>query len=216
MEAGELRHVVVEGPIGVGKTTLARRLAERLGAGLQLEAPEENPFLPRFYANPRRFALSAQLYFLLQRARQIEELHQPDMFAPGWVSDFLVEKDVLFAELTLDADELRLYRQVYRQVIEVPPVPDLVIYLQAPVRVLVERISSRGVPYEAEMDPRYLQRVSEAYARFFHEYDAAPLLIVNATEIDLAGSDHDFELLLAQVRAARRGRHYFNPLPFPD
>jgi deoxyguanosine kinase len=211
---GAPRHIVVEGPIGVGKTTLARRLATSFGGGVVLEAPEDNPFLERFYRTPRRYALPAQLCFLLERARRVEDLKQTDLFSPVRVADFLLEKDRLFAELTLDADELALYDQLARHLIEDPPQPDPVIYLQAPVKVLRERIAGRGIPYEENLDPHYLKSVAEAYTRFFHRYDAAPLLIVNAAEIDLAHGEADFEALLEQLRTLPRGRHYFNPLPF--
>ncbi len=210
----EFGHIAVEGPIGVGKTTLARRLAESYGGQPLLEAPEENPFLPRFYDNPRANALSTQLHFLLQRVQQLDGLNQADMFAPVRVADFIIEKDRLFADLTLDADELKLYEQVYKQVVGDSTPPDLVIYLQAPVNVLQDRISVRGVPYEDAMDPHYLHRLVAAYTRFFYNYEAAPLVIVNAAEIDLANSEEDYNLLFEQLQTIQKGRHYLNPLPF--
>lgn len=213
MSRGDPRYIVVEGPIGVGKTSLARRLAESFGSELLLEQAEENPFLERFYRDPRGAALPTQLFFLFQRARQIQALRQGDMFRPVRVADFLVEKDRLFARLTLDDEELRLYDQVYERLTIEAPKPDLVIYLQAPVEVLQERIARRGIPYERHMDSDYLQRLVDAYTHFFYHYDAAPLLIVNAAEIDLVGREEDYTLLLERVRAIRRGRHYFNPAP---
>lgn len=207
------RFIVVEGPIGVGKTTLARRLAKTFGSELLLEGAEENPFLERFYRNPRDAALPVQMFFLFQRARQMQELRQGDMFEPVRVSDFMLEKDRLFAELTLDSDELRLYEQAYELVTLDAPQPDLVIYLQAPVDVLMQRITRRARHGEEHIDTGYLKRVTDSYARFFYEYDGAPLLIVNAAEIDLASSDGDYIMLLEQIRLTNHGRHYFNPIP---
>lgn len=203
--------IVVEGPIGVGKTTLARRLAESFGSDLLLEGAEENPFLERFYQDPRSVALQTQLFFLFQRAQQLKALRQGDMFQPVRVADYIMEKDRLFAELTLDKEEFKLYEQVYTHVTLDAPQPDLVVYLQAPVEVLRRRISERGRNYERNMDLDYLQRLSESYMQFFHNYSEAPLLIVNATEIDFAHNQQDYEMLLEQVRKIRSGRHYFNP-----
>ncbi|HSN71862.1 MAG TPA: deoxynucleoside kinase [Steroidobacteraceae bacterium] len=206
------RYIVVEGPIGVGKTSLAKRLARSFGSELVLEQADENPFLERFYRNPRAGALPAQLYFLFQRARQIEDLRQPDLFDVVRVADYLLDKDRLFAKLTLDEQELALYEQVHTRLAIDAPAPDLVVYLQAPVDVLLERIARRGIRYEQTIDRGYLERLMEAYARFFHEYDASPLLIVNAAAVDFVSSDDDYEQLFAQICRIRRGRHYFNPL----
>ena len=209
---GRPDYVVVEGPIGVGKTSLARRLAESFGSDLILEGADENPFIERFYEDPRSGALPAQLFFLFQRVRQIEGMRQADMFQPVRVSDFLIEKDRLFAGLTLEAEELKLYEQVYAHVTVDAPVPDLVIYLQAPVDVLLKRIARRGISYERRIDADYLRRLSEAYARMFLDYDAAPLLIVNAANINLVDSDEDYAALLEQIHSTRRGIQYFNPM----
>lgn len=207
------RFIVVEGPIGVGKTTLARRLAETFGSELMLEGADENPFLERFYQDPRSGALPTQLFFLFQRARQLQSWRQGDMFAPVRVADFLMQKDRLFAQLTLDDDELRLYEQAYEHLTLDAPLPDLVIYLQAPVEVLLERIGRRSRSYERQLSADYLRKVAEAYTQFFYQYNDTPLLIVNATDINLAQGDADYAQLLEQVRSMRSGRHYFNPLP---
>ncbi len=207
------RFIVVEGPIGVGKTSLARRLAETLDGVATLEGAEENPFLPRFYEDPRSGALPTQLFFLFQRARQVQEMRQADIFQPRRVADFLFEKDHLFASLNLDNDELRLYEQVYEKLALDAPEPDLVIYLQAPVEVLMNRIARRGIGYEQGMDSEYLANLNEAYTRFFHHYDRAPLLIVNAAEIDLVQGDQGYQMLLERIASIRSGRHYFNPVP---
>lgn len=207
-------YIVVEGPIGVGKTSLAERLAETYGTELLLEEADENPFLERFYKDPQRAALPTQLFFLFQRAQQMQALRQGDMFRPVRVSDFLMEKDRLFARITLDDDEFVLYEQVYQHLAVDAPVPDLVIYLQAPVSVLLERVRKRNHSYEQFIDSGYLQRLVDAYARFFHQYVAAPLLIVNASEIDLVNNEMDYNALLEQIANVGSGRHYFNPLPF--
>lgn len=205
------RYVVIEGPIGVGKTSLARRLADSLESDLLLEKPEENPFLPRFYEDPRSAALPTQLHFLFQRARQVQEMRQADLFGSVRVSDFMLEKDRLFARLNLDQQEYELYEMVYEKCAMDAPTPDLVVYLQAPADVLLERVGRRGHDYEKTMDYEYLARLSEAYAKFFHDYDQSPLLIVNAVAIDPVNSDADYRQLYEQIRSVRRGRHYFNP-----
>lgn len=215
MSSGDIpRYIVIEGPIGVGKTSLAKRLAGDFGGELLLEGAEENPFLERFYRNPRHAALPTQLFFLFQRAQQIQALRQSDMFAPVRVADFILEKDRLFAQLTLDDHELKLYEQVYDNITVDAPQPDLVIYLQAPVDVLLNRVQKRGRDYERFIETNYLQRLVEAYTRFFYHYTATPLLIVNAADIDLVNNDQDYKLLLDRLSKSISGRHYFNPGSF--
>jgi len=205
--------IVIEGPIGVGKTTLAKKLAASFSSEILLEGAAENPFMSKFYENPRAAALSTQLFFLLQRAKQMQDLRQGDMFKPVRIADFLMEKDRLFAELTLDDDELKLYEQVYAQLTIDVPEPDLVIYLQAPVEVLLQRIENRGLHHERLIEAAYLQRLSDSYVDFFHHYSDAPLLIVNAAEIDFAHNENDYQQLLERLKSVSSGRHYYNPAP---
>jgi len=215
MTGTEHQFIVVEGPIGVGKTSLARRLAESLSAQPVLEDASQNPFLERFYKSPRSGALPAQLYFLFQRCQQLGALNQQDLFAQVRVADYLLEKDRLFARLTLDDAEFALYEQIYARLDVQAPKPDLVVYLQAPVDVLLERISRRGIAYEQHIERDYLVRLNEAYARFFHEFEAAPLLIVNAASIDPVNNAADYDELLAAIRRMKRGRLYYNPMRSP-
>ena len=212
MKQGHPDYIVVEGPIGVGKTTLAKRLAKTFDTDLMLELAAENPFLPRFYSDPKSVALPTQLFFLFQRAKQIESLRQTDMFKPVQVSDFLIEKDKLFASITLDDDELALYHQVYDRLTLDAPVPDLVIYLQAPIDILMQRIIERGHDYERPINRSYLKKISEAYVEFFYHYSTSPLLIVNTNDFDLSNNDKDYNLLLEHIRQLPPGRHYFNPI----
>jgi len=203
--------IVIEGPIGVGKTSLTRRLAKSLGAQLVLEQADENPFLERFYRNPKAAAFQAQLFFLFQRARQLEEVRQADLFGAVRIADYLLDKDRLFARVTLDDSEYALYERVYERVVIDAPKPDLVVYLQAPVDVLVDRIAKRGIRYEQYIERAYLDKLTQAYARFFHSYDESPLLIVNAASIDPVNNDADYQQLFAEINRTRRGRHFFNP-----
>jgi deoxyguanosine kinase len=204
------RHIVIEGPIGVGKTSLAQRLAERLRSATILEQPEANPFLERFYRDSARYAFPTQLFFLFQRINQLRELAQRDLFSEVFVADFLLEKDALFASLTLADDELALYRQIYANLAVQAPTPDLVIYLDASPPSLLDRIAQRGRPMEVSISEAYLEQLCEAYTRFFYQYEAAPLLTVNTEHLDPANDDADFELLLDRVRQMRGRREFFN------
>ncbi|MCB1677958.1 MAG: deoxynucleoside kinase [Halioglobus sp.] len=206
--------IAVEGPIGVGKTTLAKKLAASFNYDTLLEDAEENPFLEKFYRNRKQAALATQLFFLFQRAQKIQDVRQADIFAPVRVSDFLIEKDPLFARLNLGHDEYQLYQRVYRQLTIDAPRPDLVIYLQASTDVLLSRIDNRGLAYEQAIERDYLERLNEVYSEFFLYYDDAPLLIVNASEIDLVNGETDYRHLVDYLLDIRSGRHYFNPTFF--
>ena len=207
-------YIAVEGPIGVGKTTLARRIADTFDYDLLLEEAELNPFLERFYQNRQQTALATQLFFLFQRVQKITELKQRDMFEQTRVADFVLEKDPLFARVNLEPDEYVLYEKVFTKMQVDAPVPDLVIYLQASPDRLLERIDRRGIDAERLIDRRYLEQLNEVYSEFFLYYDAAPLLIVNANEIDLAQGDRDYEHLVDYMLNIKKGRHYFNPTFF--
>ena len=206
----KLRYVVVEGPIGAGKTSLTRLLAERCGGVTLLEDPGANPFLDGFYRDPQRNALPAQLFFLFQRAEQVRSLAQSDMFRTTTFADFMFEKDPLFAGLTLRDDELKLYRQIYDHLSLQFPVPDLVIYLQATPQTLIERVQKRAASYERSISDDYLVRLSDTYTRYFHQYNAAPVLIVNSDNLNFVDSPDDFALLLQRIAAMRGPREFFS------
>ena len=210
MMPDKYRYIVVEGPIGVGKTSLARRLSERFQAGLMLEDADTNPFLPRFYQDAARYALQTQLFFLFQRASQVRDLKQMELFGQPTVADFLLDKDPLFARLNLNDEEYGLYQQIYAHLQPQTPTPDLVIYLQAPVESLIERVRRRGVAYESPITEDYLARLAESYSRYFYQYDASPLLIVNSEHLNFADQPQDFELLLERIGQMRGGREFFN------
>jgi deoxyadenosine/deoxycytidine kinase len=210
MENG-LNYIVVEGPIGVGKSRLAEQLAERMDAETLLERSQDNPFLERFYRNPREGAFPTQLFFLMQRAEMLSRLRQSDLFQPRLVGDFLFAKDRLFAQLNLDAHEFDLYDRVWQTLSPGVPAPDLVIYLQAPVEVLQERLRRYARGPEARLDSEYLERLAGAYVDFFHHYSDSPVLIVNSAAIDPANESAHLEVLIEEMKRAHSGRHYFNP-----
>lgn len=204
------RHIVVEGPIGVGKTSLAKRLAAQFGTTLVLEDPSGNPFLERFYRDGRRYALPTQLFFLFQRANQLRDLAQRDLFSEAITGDFLLEKDPLFARLTLDDDELALYQQIFDSLQPQAPIPDLVIYLQAQPDTLVERVRRRGIAMEADISEAYLRALGDSYSRFFHHYESSPLMIVNTEHLNPVDNDEDFALLVRQLTDMRGRRVFFS------
>lgn len=210
MSFDKYRYIVVEGPIGVGKTTLARKIAADFGAQTLLELPQENPFLEKFYRDAARYALPAQMFFLFQRMNQLRDLAQTDLFNAPVVSDFLLDKDPIFARLTLGDDELNLYQQLYAHLRPQAPLPDLVIYLQAQPQTLIDRVKKRGVAMETGISEAYLYRLCESYSRFFYHYDTAPLLIVNAEHLNPIERDGDFDLLLARIRNMRGKREFFS------
>ncbi|HTT12157.1 MAG TPA: deoxynucleoside kinase [Burkholderiaceae bacterium] len=204
------RHIVIEGPIGAGKTSLARKLGAVSGAFLLLEQPGANPFLERFYRDTRRYALPTQLFFLFQRVQLLDGLKQLDLFQSLVIGDFLLEKDPLFARLTLADDEMRLYETILAQLAPAVAAPDLVIYLQAQADTLIERIARRGDPVEAGISESYLRNLVDAYTRFFHQYESAPVLMVNTEHLNPIDRDEDFELLLSRIGKMRGRREYFN------
>jgi len=210
MDLAKCRYIVVEGPIGAGKTSLALELARRVDGDALLEQPEDNPFLERFYTDMARFALPTQLTFLFQRVDQLRGVGQFDMFRRATVGDFLLDKDPLFARLNLSDAEFRLYEKVYSHLKPQTPVPDLVIYLQAPVDTLIERVHRRGVEYERTISEHYLARIADAYSRYFYGYDAAPLLIINSERLNFVADPRHVELLLARVGSMRGRREFFN------
>lgn len=204
------RYVAVEGPVGVGKTSLARRLAQHIAAATLLEKPEENPFLAKFYQDPPRYALATQLFFLFQRGNEVRDLAQMDLFRLTTVADYLFDKDMLFARLNLSDEEFALYQQIYHSLQLQAPVPDLVIYLQAAPQTLVERVRLRGQHYEQAISDAYLLRVAQGYSDFFYHYSAAPVLVVNTENLNFEDGDGDFTLLLQRIEEMRGPREFFS------
>lgn len=205
------RYIAVEGPIGVGKTSLSKRLAESFNYELLLEKSDENPFLDRFYEEPKQHALSTQLFFLLQRAQQLQELRQEDMFQPLHIADWLIDKDRLFAKENLDADEYALYVNVFKHLTVDAPIPNLVIYLQAPTEILIDRIQKRGILAEQFIEREYIENLSAAYTEFFHYYTKSPLLIINTSEINLVSDDKDYQHLVDYIASNPTGTNFLNP-----
>jgi deoxyadenosine/deoxycytidine kinase len=210
MLTSRYRHIAIEGPIGVGKTSLAQKLASLLNANLLLENADDNPFLPLFYEDRRRHALATQLFFLLAREEQVRHLNQNQLFSPVTVTDFILDKDPLFARINLSDDEYQLYQKLYEGLKHQPAIPDLVIYLQAGPEVLLDRVKKRNRAYEQGLNEQYLAEVALAYSEFFYHYDAAPLLIVNCERLNFSDREADFQLLLERIRDMRGAREFFN------
>lgn len=206
------RYIVVEGPIGVGKTTLARLLAEEWQARTVLEQVDDNPFLRRFYDEPDKYAFQAQMFFLLTRFRQQQELAQQELFRQSLVADYLFAKDHLFAQLNLDADELALYRQLFHMLGARIPKPDLVVYLQARPDVLMARLRKRSRDYERHVTPEYVRRIAEAYKDYFFHYEDTPLLVVNSSEIDFVAHSEETADLIREIREMGQGVQHYIPL----
>jgi len=206
------RYIVVEGPIGVGKTTLAGMLADELQAKLIRERVEENPFLKRFYEDPEKNSFSTQLFFLLTRYQQQRDLAQQELFNQTTVVDYLFAKDRLFAQVNLDSDELSLYRQLFALLDARIPKPDLVVYLEARLDVLLARIRKRAKDYEQRITPSYVEKVAEAYREFFFNYDETPLLVVNCSEIDFVANSEDTVDLMREIREMGQGVQHYIPL----
>lgn len=206
------KYIVIKGPIGVGKTSLANKLALEWDAELILENVDDNPFLSKFYKNQREVSFQTQLYFLLTRTRQVQSFKQQDIFSKPRVSDFMLQKDRLFAQVTLNNEEYDLYDQLYSYMTVDIPKPDLLIYLQAPIEVLMKRIRKRGRDFEKYITSQYLENLNSTYLRFFNSYNGSPLLVVNAEDIDFVNNANDYKNLLNKIYSIDKGKHYFNPM----
>jgi len=206
------RYIAIEGPIGVGKSSLAQILAQKYASRLVKEEVAGNPFLERFYENPRKFAFQTQLFFLLSRYRQQRELAQGDLFEAGLVCDYILAKDKIFALINLEDDEISLYESIYKLLVSTLPKPDLVIYLQARPEVLLSRVRKRGIAYERNISLDYLRTLSDAYNEYFFHYNETPLLVVNTSEIDFVESPRDLEHLVREVKSVKRGTQHYIPL----
>ena len=209
----ESRYIVVEGPVGSGKTSLARRIAEHVDGKLILEEPEKNPFLENFYKDPRSNALPTELSFLFQRSKLLESINQEELFSSQSITDFLFDKDIIFTELNLTQEEIELFQKVKRSLSIKPPEPDLVIYLQAPVDVLMTRIKMRSPSIDRSIDKDYLEKLADSYAKFFYHYDNAPVLVVNAESIDPIHNENHFNMLFTELVSVKKGHHFFNNTP---
>ena len=209
----ESRFIAVEGPVGSGKTSLARRIAEHVDGKLILEEPEKNPFLENFYKDPRSNALPTELSFLFQRSKLLESINQEELFSSQSITDFLFDKDIIFTELNLTQEEIELFHKVKRSLSIKPPEPDLVIYLQAPIDVLMTRIKMRSPSIDRSIDKDYLEKLADSYAKFFYHYDNAPVLVVNAESIDPIHNENHFNMLFTELVSVKKGHHFFNNTP---
>ena len=205
-------YIVVEGPIGSGKSTLAKLLSNKFGANMFSEKADRNPFLPKFYEDMKHYALSTQLFFLFQRAEQINELNQHYFFNNGIIADFFLQKDPIFANLNLDNEELKLYTQIYKYLLPKTPTPDLVIYLQTPVDLLRKRVERRKIPYEQKISTEYLEKIAESYSNYFHNNHQSRVLIITNENIDLLEDKTALNILIERINQINSTREFFNPI----